>query len=60
MPNSQPPSGSHKGWLLAIGEDKQKSAAKSSSASKQYSVSMCFFVAKASGVAHSGASSNKI
>ena len=54
MPNSYLPFGNQKGWLLAIGEGRQKSSVKSSSASKQHSIWMHCLNAKVSSMAQSG------
>ena len=54
VPNSHLPSGSLRGWLLATGEGRQKSATKSSSASNWHGIWMRYLKAEVGGTACSG------
>ena len=54
VPNSHLLSGSLRGWLLATGEGRQKSAAKSSSVSKWQGIWTCCLKTEVSSAAHNG------
>ena len=52
--NSHPLSSSLRGWLLATGEGRQKSATKSSLASNQLGIWICYLKAEVGSTGHSG------
>ena len=54
VPNSHLPSGSLRNWLLATGEGRWKSAAKSGSASKRHGIWMHYLKVEVSGMVRSG------
>ena len=59
MLNSHPPSSSYGGWLLAMGEGRQKSATKPSSISKWHGIWICCLKAEAGGTRQIGAPSGR-
>ena len=54
VPSSHLPSGSHKGWILVMGEGRQQSTTKLVSASKYYTIWIYSLKAEAGGTVHRG------
>ena len=59
IPNFYLPSGSLRGWPLAVGEGRQKSAVKNDSVSKLCSIWTCCLNAEVGGAVYSGASGQR-